>query len=183
LIQIALLAAWFVFAEPARVSVVDTRGVVHTEAEWAGQRAIVIFFVFTDCPISNGYVPEMNRIAKDYAERGVRTYAVIADLDKSTAEIQKHAKEFEYDFPVLIDPKQQLVRLAGATVSPEAAVLSAQGNLLYLGRIDDRAPDIATRRTQIKERDLRLALDAVIAGRPVARARTTAVGCAISQPR
>jgi peroxiredoxin len=176
-----ILAGWTAMAAFPRISLVDTNGVVHNERELSGQRAIVVFFVLTDCPISNGYVPEMNRIARDYAQRGIRTYAVMADLDKSSAELKKHATEFGYAFPVLVDPKQQLVRLAGATVTPEAAVLGSNGDVLYLGRIDNRAPDIATRRVQPTEHDLRRALDAVVAGKRVTPARTTAVGCAISR--
>lgn len=175
-----LLAAWTAIGAFPRISLVDTNGVVHNESEWSGARAIVVFFVLTDCPISNGYVPEMNRIAREYAQRGIRTYAVAADLDKASTELKKHATEFGYAFPVLIDPKQQFVRLAGASVTPEAAILDSKGGVLYLGRIDNRAPDIATRRPQPTEHDLRRALDSVIAGKPVTPARTTAVGCAIS---
>src|SRR5438105_9621587 len=113
----------------------DTAGVVHHEDEWTKSRAVVIFFTTTDCPVSNSYVPEMNRIRADYASRGVAFYAVQTDTTIPDAEVRKHASEFGFVFAVLLDPKQILVRLTGATATPEAVVLSSDGQVLYLGRI------------------------------------------------
>jgi peroxiredoxin len=158
----------------------DTSGVVHHQDEWTRSRAVVVFFTTTDCPLSNGYVPEMNRIRADYASRRVTFYAVQTDTTLSDAEVRKHAKEFEFSFPVLFDPNQELVRLTGATVTPEVAVLSKTGQVLYLGRIDNRVVDFDRRRPAATELDLRNALDAVLAGRPVAHAKSEVIGCAIN---
>jgi thiol-disulfide isomerase/thioredoxin len=158
----------------------DTAGAVHRENEWSKARAIVIFFTTTDCPLSNSYVPEMNRIQKAYADRNVSFYAVQTDTTIPDAEVRKHAKEFAFAFPVLFDPQQILVRMAGATVTPEVAVLSAKGEVLYLGRIDNRIEDFDKRRTVTTEFDLKDALDAILAGRAVAQPRTTAIGCGIN---
>src|SRR5882762_7378160 len=57
----------------------DTQGAIHTPGEWNGQKAILLFFVTTDCPIGNSYVPELNRIREAYGGRGVMVYAVQAD--------------------------------------------------------------------------------------------------------
>ena len=57
----------------------DTGDAVHRQDEWSTKRAIVVFFTTVDCPLSNGYVPEMNRIFKTYAWRCVAFYAVEAD--------------------------------------------------------------------------------------------------------
>jgi hypothetical protein len=127
----------------------------------------VVFFTTTDCPISNGYVPEMNRIYSDYAKRGVAFYAVQADTSIRDADVKKHAREFGFKFPVLLDSKQVLARLTGATAIPESAVLSSDGKILYLGRIDNRIADFGQARTAATEPDLRNALDSVLAGKPV----------------
>ena len=158
----------------------DTAGVVHRQDEWAMKRAVVVFFTTTDCPLSNQYVPEMNRIRSDYASRGVGFYAVQSDLTIADTDVRKHAEEFGFSFPVLFDTKQVLVRLAGATATPEAAVLSNAGKVLYLGRIDNRVVDFDKRRPAANELDLRNALDAVLAGKPVVRPKTQVVGCAIN---
>jgi hypothetical protein len=89
--------------------------------------------------------------------------------------------EFAYRFPMLLDPSQILVRHTGATITPEALVMTPSGRVLYQGRIDNRIASLGVRRPEATEHDLRNALDDVLAGRPVARPRTTAYGCIISR--
>lgn len=67
------------------------------------------------------------------------------------------------------------------TTTPEAAVLTAGGELLYLGRIDNRLEDLGKQRVQVTEFNLRDTLEAILAGKPVPRARTRALGCAITR--
>jgi peroxiredoxin len=166
-------------APPPKFSLADSAGGTHTDAEWRAARAAVLFFIATDCPISNGYVPEMNRIAHDYASRGVRVYAVMADTTTPLAEVQKHAKEYGFTFPVLLDPKQILVRFTGASVTPEAAVISSGSAMVYLGRVDNRVEGFGSQRPQATQHDVRDALDEVLAGKPVAKPAAKAIGCSI----
>jgi peroxiredoxin len=158
----------------------DTDGVLHHQDEWAKAKAVVLFFSTTDCPLSNGYIPEMNRIREIYANRGVAFYAVQTDTTIAETEVRQHAKDFAISFPVLIDPRQTLIRHAGATATPEVAVLSSMGQVLYLGRIDNRIEDFDKRRTVVTEHNLQDALDAVLAAKSVPHSRTAAVGCAIN---
>ncbi len=158
----------------------DTEGVEHHQNEWAQARAVVLFFVTTDCPLSNGYAPEMNRIEQAYAPRGVLFFAVQGDTTIPDEEVRRHAREYGYRFPALLDPRQVLARHTGATVTPEAVVLSADGAVLYLGRIDNKVEDFGKTRIQATEFDLRDSLDAILAGRPVPHPRTRALGCAIT---
>ncbi len=158
----------------------DTTGIVHHQDEWAKSRAVVIFFMTTDCPLSNSYVPEMNRIRAEYVNHGVAFYAVQTDTKIPDAEVRKHAADFGFTFSVLLDPTQTLVRRVGATVTPQVAVLSSDGALQYLGRIDNRIADFDKRRPTATQSDLREALDAVLAGKPVPHPRTDAVGCWIN---
>jgi peroxiredoxin len=113
----------------------DTAGDVHTAAEWSGQKAVVLFFIIHDCPISNSYVPEMNRINTTYRIRGVRVYAVQADIGAPSAVTAEYARQYRFGFPLLLDPRQFLARLTGATVTPQAVVLSPCGEVEYRGRI------------------------------------------------
>jgi len=159
----------------------DTEGRLHTPAEWNGVKAILLFFVTTDCPVANSYVPEMNRIQEAYAPRGVRIFAVQSDTTIPDAEVARYARDYHYGFPLLLDPRQVLVRLANATITPQAAVLSAEGKVLYLGRIDNRVADFGKQRFEATEHDLREALDAVLAGKPVAHPFTKSIGCAINR--
>lgn len=167
-------------AQQAPFNLKDVDGDSHRSADWANKRAIVLYFKTIDCPLSNGYVPEMNRIQKEYAGRGVSFYAVEADPAATDADVRRHAKEFGFSYPVLVDKAQTLVRLTGATGTPEVAVLSPEGKVLYLGRVDNKVEDFDKRRTVVTQNDLKDALDAVLAGRPVPNPRTQVVGCAIT---
>lgn len=179
--MLPLVLATIAPAHPAlQFALRDTAGVEHTAHEWSQARAVVLFFVTTDCPLSNGYAPEMNRIEQAYKPRGVLFYAVQGDTTIPDAEVRQHAIDYGYRFPALLDPQQFLVRHTGATVTPEAVVLSPEGSVLYLGRIDNRVEDFGKTRIAATEFDLRDALDAVLAGRPVPHPHTRALGCAIT---
>jgi len=177
----ALLGTNMSGAERPRFALRDTRNQVHSQEEWNGKKAIVVFFTTTDCPLSNNDVPEMNRISRDYQARGVAFYAVEADTTISDADVMQHAKEYQFSFPVLLDPHQTLVKITGATTIPSAAVFTPDGTLLYLGRIDNRVEDFNIRRQEPTEFDLREALEAVLEGKPVPHPRTKAFGCAINR--
>jgi peroxiredoxin len=176
-----LAAACAVAATLPQFSLIDTAGRTHTPADFAGKRAIVLFFASTDCPLSNQYVPEWNRLAQAYAPRGVAFYAVQGDATVPDADVRRHVAEFGYLFPYLFDPEESLAAFTGAVSTPETAVLSPRGDLLYLGRIDNRLEDFGKRRVAITEFDLRDALDAILAGKPVPRPRAKALGCAITR--
>jgi peroxiredoxin len=172
-------AATFAAGNP-RFALRDTRNVVHSPEEWNGKKAIVVFFTTTDCPLSNNEVPEMNRTRRDYESRGVAFYAVQADTTIADADVLQHSKEYQFSFPVLLDPHQALAKMTGATTIPSAAVLTPEGGLLYLGRIDNLVVDFNIRRQVPTRFELREALDAVLAGKPVPNPRTKAFGCAIT---
>jgi hypothetical protein len=178
----ALFAFLALSAQAAEISVVDVEGAAHRPLADAGQAATVLFFVMHDCPIANGYAPEISRIAEEYRARGVRAYVIYAEDDLSPAAAKKHSRDYAYRCPVLLDPRRALVRAAGATVSPEAAVFSAKGALLYRGRIDDRAVAPGKHRAEPRQRDLRVALDAILAGKPARERFTRAIGCYLPQP-
>ena len=143
------------------------------------KKAVVLFFVGHDCPISNAYAPEIKRICAQYTPRHIGFYMVYPDPDLSLADAQKHAREYGYTVPILLDPGHRLTRKAGATITPEAAVLAPNGKLLYRGRIDDLYIGFGKRRYEATRHDLRDALDAVTRDKPVAQPFTKSIGCFI----
>lgn len=146
-----------------------------------GQKATVLFFVMHECPVANAYAPEIARIMTEYAGKGVRSYVVYIESDLPAEKARAHARDFGFKSGTVRDPKHLLSRAAGATISPEAAVFSPKGEVLYLGRIDDRVSDFGRRRVEPTRRDLRLTLDAVLAGQPVPARHTKAIGCYIPE--
>jgi peroxiredoxin len=177
----ALLFVACTWAAAPQFGLHDTRGAEHTPAEWNGKKAVLLLFVTTDCPVANSYVPEMNRIHDDYAARGVLVWAVQADPTVPAASVVQYAHDYHYGFPLVLDLRQSLVSLAGATITPQAAILSPEGKVLYLGRIDNRVADFGQLRFKATVPDLRNALDEVLAGKPVAVPYTKSIGCAINR--
>jgi len=138
---------------------------------------VALVFLVPDCPIANSYAPELNRLLADYEPRGVRLFLIQVDPDLSPERAREHARDYQLRAPVVLDVRHDWARQTGATMTPEVAVLSPAGELLYRGRIDDRYVRLGQRRAQITSHDLRDALDAILEGRPVVTTRTIAVGC------
>ncbi len=145
----------------------------------AGTAATVLIFTAVDCPISDRYAPELQRLRDAYARRGVRFWLVYPNAGDAPAAVRAHAEVFSYAMPVVLDPRGALVGAAKVSVTPEAAVFDATGRLMYHGRIDDRYLDFGLDRPVPTRRDLAEALGSVIAGRRVQVSETRAVGCAI----
>lgn len=141
--------------------------------------ATVLLLMRTDCPISNRYAPEVKRLYAQFAPRGVTFWRVYPDADETAEQIRHHGEAYGYPFAALYDPEHALVERMAAVVTPEAAVFDAAGELVYSGRIDNWYEAFGHARPEPTERDLREALEAVLAGRPVARPRVEAIGCTI----
>jgi hypothetical protein len=144
-------------------------------------RATVLIFLNPECPISNRYAPEIQRLAKRFANQGAVFWLVYPDADLTRATIQKHLHDFGYTIGALRDPNHVLVRRARAQVTPEAAVFNPKGHLVYQGRIDDRFVDFGKERARPTTHDLKEAVDACLANRPPPRPTAKAVGCYITQ--
>ncbi len=144
-------------------------------------KATVLVFTSTTCPIANGFAPEIQRLDAEFLPQGIRLVLVETETDITAETARAHAVEYGYTCPVLVDPEGTLAKAAGATMTPEAAVLSPKGEILYRGRIDDRFPAVGQRRAAPHHTELRDALAAVLAGKRVAVPRTEAVGCYIEQ--
>ena len=160
------------------VTLRDLDGKERTPLAAAGAKASVLFFVGAECPISNGYAPEIAAVAKDFG-RSVNCFVVHVDSQLSPDDGRKHAKEYGLTVPVLIDAKHQLVAATGVTRVPEVAVVLPDGTVAYRGRIDDLYTGLGKKRPTATRHDLRDALDAVLAGKSVEEPRTKAFGCSI----
>ena len=141
-------------------------------------KATVFLFTRTDCPISNRYTPELQRLQAKFQSDNVRFWLVYSDPDESVKAIREHVKEYGYSWGVLRDLEHGLVRKTQVRVTPEAAVF-VSGRMVYRGRIDDRYVDFGKARAKPTQHDLEQALQATLEGRPVERAMTPAVGCFI----
>jgi len=134
-------------------------------------RAIVVIFRSTLCPYSNYYNDALRDLVSAYGLKGVLLVAIHSDRAETDEEIRAHARQHGHTFPVIRDPRGELARLLDARRTPEAFVLDASGKLRYHGRIASKlgAPD------------LRNALDALLAGKPIRPAETRSFGCSIDR--
>jgi len=142
--------------------------------------ATVLIFVSTDCPVSNRYAPEIQRLYKEFAPLGVRFTLVYPNPSDETAAIDKHVKDYGLPGVAERDPDHALVKKTQATVTPEAVVFDNRNRVVYRGRIDDRFVELGRERPAATKHDLRNALNAVLAGKTVSPAQTQAVGCFIA---
>ncbi len=145
----------------------------------AGRHWSVLLFVGTDCPVSNQYAPEIRRICAEYGPAGAQCTLVYSDRQATAAQVRKHLGEFGLQIPAVLDGSQALAMHAGATVTPQAAVYAPGGVLAYSGRIDNLYAGLGRPRQAATERDLRNALEDLVAGRTVRTPRTQAIGCYI----
>lgn len=144
----------------------------------AGVEATVLLFVMTDCPISNRYAPEVRRLHDEFAG-AVRFWLVYVDAHRPAGALREHHASFGYPFAALRDAAGALAALAGATVTPEAAVFDAAWRMVYRGRIDDRFVAFGVARRAPRTRDLRDRLSRIVAGETLSFSETRAVGCYI----
>ncbi|MBS1710453.1 MAG: redoxin domain-containing protein [Armatimonadetes bacterium] len=144
----------------------------------AAAKATVLLFISHECPIANRYAPEIARIYADYKDRKAAFYRVYIGAMEDAELYAEHGKEFGLAMPGLVDFNLKLAKSTGATVTPEAVVLDSKGVMRYRGRIDDQNVEHGKIREGYR-RDLRIALDEILAGQPVSMPTTASVGCFI----
>lgn len=160
----------------------DLEGESHHFPDATNSTAAVFVFLSIDCPISNGYLPELNRLAQRYRSNGVEFYGVISDRLVSRAAAVRHSDEFQVRFPVLFDASCALQRQLGPTHTPHAFVVNSQREVMYEGAIDDTYAKLGERRQRASAPYLRDAILAVVSGRPQPVKSTTPVGCHMEAP-
>jgi thiol-disulfide isomerase/thioredoxin len=189
LILCAVLCA---VALPATSDSVSIRGLDGRPVQLLGPsaRASAVFFIATDCPISNWYAPTIQQVCREYAARGVDCTLVYEDVDLGASptplddSVRQHLEEYRYGatFPAAVDRTRTVAKRAEATITPSVVLVDRGGDIRYRGRIDNAYADLGKPRQKVTSHELRDALEAVTTGRPVATPETEAVGCYIVDP-
>ena len=150
-----------------------------------GIQDVAAIFVATDCPISNRYLPEIARLSREFAPRGVRLWLVYPNPGDTLAAVHAHQTQYRIaaSLPQLIAPDSRFLAHAHVHVTPEAAIFRADAVMsqpvLWHGRIDDRYLTFGTQRPAATRHDLADAVNAALAGRQPTRSSAPPVGCAI----
>jgi hypothetical protein len=142
-------------------------------------KLVAFFFVRTDCPISNSYIPAIRRLHEQFAKDGVAFWLVYPSEDELPAAIRRHLSEFNCPFGALRDPRHVLTQRSRVQVTPEAAVFRPDGTLVYSGRIDDRYADFGKAKPEAARHELAEALALALEGKSAPPAAGPAIGCFI----
>ncbi len=154
----------------------DASGKQQSLATLRGAKGTALIFISTQCPVSNAYNERMEKLAQDYRAKGINVIGINSNKTEPPDVIRAHAAEKNLTFTILKDAGGKIATMLGAERTPEVYLLDASNRLVYHGRIDN-----AQNPQMIQSNDLRDAIDAVLAGRPVARAQTKAFGCTIKR--
>lgn len=185
---VMMLGSWHVSSPVAlaaasapRLALKDSEGrLVDPFLAAENSTAIVFLFASVDCPVSNRYAPEVQRIHATFAAKGVAFWMIYPNPNDTPEAIRAHLASYGYPVHALLDPRHDLVKLANVAITPEAAVFDRERTLVYHGRIDDRFVSLGVERPAATRHDLRDALAAVVAGGRPTVATAPAVGCFIA---
>jgi hypothetical protein len=151
-----------------------------------GTHAVVLFFVASDCPISNRTFPEMKRLREEFTSRGVRFWFVYPNKGEQPQQVQQHQAAYDSGGEAVLDTTGTLATMSRAHVTPEVAVLipdrAAQWRTVYRGRVDDRFVSIGQERPSATKHFAEQALNAVLSGGHVETATGDPIGCSIVSP-
>ncbi len=142
-----------------------------------GHKAVVVMFIATKCPYSNAYNDRMRDMAAAYAKQGILFAGINSNKSEPSDEVVAHARQHGLAFPLMKDPNNKVADLYDARHTPEIFVVDSEGKLRYHGRIDENYEEPS----KVTSPDLKNALDAMLAGRQIAKAETKAFGCSIKR--
>jgi len=163
---------------------------LHRLSDYDGAKVLVIVFTCNHCPTAQAYEGRLKKLAADYKDKGVTLVAIspndpkavrldelgYTDLGDSLDDMKLRVQDKGWNFPYLYDgDRQEVSKAYGPMTTPHVFVFDQQRKLRYVGRVDDneRRPD------QVKSRDTRNAIEALLAGKPVPVEKTKTVGCSI----
>jgi peroxiredoxin len=160
-------------------SLPDPDGERHSLAD--GANAYLVMFICNHCPFVKHVCEELARIGQDYGKRNVAIYAINSnDIEKypadGPAEMKREAATHGYAFPYLLDEDQSIAKAYRAACTPDFFVFDGSRRLVYRGQLDDSRP---SNDKAVTGNDLRVALDAVLAGNAVDERQVPSIGCNI----
>jgi len=148
-------------------------------------RPLLVAFICHHCPFVRHIRREFARFVTEFQERGLAVVAInsndtIAFPDDGPEGMIREAQEAGYTFPYLFDETQDVAKSYKATCTPDFFLFDAQRRLVYRGQLDDSRPG---NNKPVTGRDLRAAIDAVLAGKPVDSHQQPSIGCSIKWSR
>jgi len=158
----------------------DPRGFRMSDRDAAG-RPLLVLFVCNHCPFVKHIRAELAAIGRDFIPRGIAIAAISSNdpakyADDGPEHMAREACDAGYCFPYLYDATQDVARAFDAQCTPDIFLFDANHKLVYRGQLDDSRPKSEI---PVTGRDLRAALQAVLAGQAVSSDQRPSVGCSI----
>lgn len=162
-------------------SLPDTDGRIVRLADLQDAPALLVMFICNHCPFVKHVRAELARIGRDYTARGVAVVAISSNdpeqyPDDGPDRMREEKSDAGYVFPYLFDGSQEVAAAYMAACTPDFFVFDGGRRLVYRGQLDDSRPGNGV---PVTGRDLRAALDAVLAGEPVPEDQKPSLGCNI----
>ncbi len=152
-----------------------------TTGDFADRRALLVMFICNHCPFVKHVVQELTRVGADYLPQGAGIVAINSNdvakyPDDSPEHMEALARREGWRFPFLFDETQEVAKAFKAACTPDFFLFGDDGSLAYRGQLDPSRPG---NDVPVTGADLRAALDAVLAGRPVPEPQIPSIGCNI----
>jgi thiol-disulfide isomerase/thioredoxin len=149
--------------------------------DFADHPALLVMFICNHCPFVKHVMDEITRLGEDFLPRGVGIIAINANdplgyPQDGPENMKRLAEERDWGFPFVLDETQDVAKRFRAACTPDFFVFDGERQLAYRGQLDDSRPgnDVA-----VTGRDLRAAIEAVLAGDPVSEQQKASIGCNI----
>lgn len=160
------------------IRAIDIEGKIHRIGVKNRQpRPVTLIFMEVGCPISERYIPMMNRLYQESTELGIDFYGVISHPGSTIKEVKAFQAEFSIAFPILWDSNLDLAQRLQPRVVPESFVINTLDEVIYFGRINDQYVAPGKFNPQERSPDLKLAMEAVSKGENLPVRTKKAVGC------
>lgn len=159
----------------------DTDGRTVARSDFAGKKALLVMFICNHCPFVKHVQGELARLGREVDGKDVGVVAISSNdvgqyPDDGPAAMKEEKERAGYVFPYLFDETQEVAKAYRAACTPDLFLFDEQQRLVYRGQLDDSRPGNAV---PVTGKDLRAAVDAVVAGQPVDARQKASLGCNI----
>jgi peroxiredoxin len=156
-------------------------GNLYSLNSFAGKTALLVMFICRHCPYVQHVEYEIAKIGRDYIDTGLGIIGISSNdpvqyPDDAPRRLKEMAERLRLPFPFCFDESQDVAKAYRAVCTPDFYLFDRERRLVYRGQLDDSRPGS---NKPVTGRDLRAAIDAVLAGKPVDRNQKASVGCSI----
>ena len=156
-------------------------GTLYSLNSFAGKAALLVMFICRHCPYVEHVEQELAKLGKDYAGIGLGIIGIsssdpVGYPDDAPPRLKEMAERLGFTFPFCFDESQDVAKAYRAACTPDFYLFDQDRQLVYRGQLDDSRPGS---NKPVTGRDLRAAIDATLAGKPVDSNQTASIGCSI----